>query len=106
MRVQTASDLGAIIRERRQQLGWDQKTLAERAGVGRQWVVAIESGKPRAALGLVLRTLTALELRVLVDDGELPPRLGRPIDRTIDEIVERARIQPPLRPAGRRKPES
>jgi y4mF family transcriptional regulator len=100
MRVQTPSDLGIVIRERRQALGWDQQSLAERAGVGRQWIVAIEKGKARAALGLVLRTLAALELRVLVEDGSAPhagPRVAG--DRTIDEIVASAR-----RPASAKPP--
>ncbi|MBY0276834.1 helix-turn-helix domain-containing protein [Candidatus Binatia bacterium] len=67
MRVQTAGDLGALIRERRQKLGMDQKTLAAKAGVSRFWVIGIECGKPRAEVGLVLRTLRALGLVMDVD---------------------------------------
>jgi HTH-type transcriptional regulator/antitoxin HipB len=32
--------------------------------VSRQWIIDCEKGKPRAELGLVLRTLTALGLRL------------------------------------------
>jgi y4mF family transcriptional regulator len=103
MRVQTATDLGLVIRERRQALGWDQQTLAAKAGVGRQWIVAIEQGKPRAAMGLVLRTLTALGLRVGVDPMTAP-LTAAPMERTddtgaldIDAVIERARA--PRRPA-------
>ncbi len=60
MRLRTATDVGAAIRQRRKVVGWDQGTLAERAGVSRQWVVEVEKGKPRAALRLVLRTLEVL----------------------------------------------
>lgn len=109
MRVQPASAMGMGIRARRQGLGWDPQRLAEKAGVGRQRVVAIERGKPRTALGLVLRTLTALELRVLIDDGRhSPAQAPKPAGSNIDELVERAR-QPraaaePPRHRTRRKP--
>lgn len=39
-----------------------QQQLARAAAVGRQWVVEIEAGKPRAELGRVLQTLAALDL--------------------------------------------
>jgi HTH-type transcriptional regulator/antitoxin HipB len=60
MRVRTATDLGAFIRERRVKLGMDQSDLAEKAGTSRKWIVEVEQGKPRAEIGLVLRTLKAL----------------------------------------------
>ncbi|MFM8801421.1 MAG: helix-turn-helix domain-containing protein [Tagaea sp.] len=62
-------DLGLVIRQQRRQFGLNQTELARRVGVGRQWIVAIEHGKARAELGLVLRTLTALELTLTVDGG-------------------------------------
>ena len=60
MRVRTATDLGAFIRERRIKLAMDQSNLAEKAGTSRKWIVEVEQGKPRAEVGLVLRTLKAL----------------------------------------------
>ena len=60
MRVRTATDLGAFIRERRAKLGMDQSDLAKKAGTSRKWIVEVEQGKPRAEIGLVLRALTAL----------------------------------------------
>lgn len=45
--------------------------LAERAGVGRQWLVAVEQGKSGAELGLVLRTLGALDLSLAVAETTL-----------------------------------
>jgi HTH-type transcriptional regulator / antitoxin HipB len=62
MVVRTPSELGALIRDRRRKLGIDQALLAEKAGTSRQWIVAVEQGKPRAEIGLVLRTLAALGL--------------------------------------------
>jgi HTH-type transcriptional regulator / antitoxin HipB len=60
MRIRSPSELGALIRARRRQLGLDQIGLAEKVGVSRQWIIEIEKGKPRAAIGLILRTLNAL----------------------------------------------
>ena len=60
MRIRTAADLGAFIRERLTSLGMDQTDLAEKAGTSRKWIVEVEQRKPRAEIGLVLRTLKAL----------------------------------------------
>jgi transcriptional regulator with XRE-family HTH domain len=62
LRIDTPADVGAAIRQRRSALGLDQSALAARIGATRQWVIAIEQGHPRAALGLVLRALAALDL--------------------------------------------
>lgn len=60
MHIRSPSELGALIRGTRRQLGLDQSALAEKVGVSRQWIIEIEKGKPRAAIGLILRTLNAL----------------------------------------------
>jgi HTH-type transcriptional regulator / antitoxin HipB len=69
MKIRTAADLGAFIRERRVKLGMDQSDLAEKAGTSRKWIVEVEQGKPRAEIGLVLRTLKTLgvSLDIAVD---------------------------------------
>src|SRR5690349_15463024 len=64
MFIRTPADLGAIVRERRKQLDLDQATLAKRIGVSRQWIIGIEHGRSRAELGLVLRTLDTLGIRL------------------------------------------
>jgi HTH-type transcriptional regulator / antitoxin HipB len=69
MQIRTPLDMGLVIRHQRRRLGLNQTDLASRVGVGRQWIVAIERGKARAELGLVLRTLAALELTLVVDGG-------------------------------------
>src|SRR2546422_713643 len=61
MQIRTPNDLGALIRQRRRDLSLDQRTLAERAGVSRQWIVEVEAGKPRAEARLVLRALDVAE---------------------------------------------
>ena len=92
MRIRTPLDLGLVIRDRRRKLGLSQTELARKVGVGRQWVVSIERGKSRAELGLVLHTLSALDLSFTTDAGE---RLPRPTDNIaivdIDAVVNNAR---------------
>lgn len=39
-------------------------------GVSRKWIIDVEKGKPRAEIGLILRTLDALGLRLSLDAGE------------------------------------
>jgi HTH-type transcriptional regulator/antitoxin HipB len=64
MRIRTATDLGAFIRERRTKLGMDQVALAEAAGTSRKWIIEVEQGKPRAEIGLLLRTLKTLGVSI------------------------------------------
>lgn len=64
MLIRTPDDLGAVIRERRQALQMSQTDLATRIGASRQWIVGVEKGRSRAELGLVLRALDALGIRL------------------------------------------
>jgi len=91
MRVRTPTDLGAIIRDRRTKLGLDQKSLAEKVGVSRQWIVEVEKGKPRAEIGLILRTIEALGIQLAAGDTEKTkgPTGLPPVD--IDSIIASAR---------------
>lgn len=100
MPLHSVEELGAAIRRRRRQLNLDQQSLAERAGVSRQWIVEIEAGKPRAEIGLLLRTLRALDLELEISMAETPLhreneastlRKGPDLDFDIDAVVERAR---------------
>jgi HTH-type transcriptional regulator/antitoxin HipB len=95
MLINAPIDLGLAIRARRKQLGLDQRELAARVGVSRQWIIAIEQGKSSAELGLVLRTLRELGVRLEVSnpDTEKRPRgrLATAID--LDAIVDRARAK-------------
>ena len=58
-----------------------QQQLARAAAVGRQWIVEIEAGKPRAELGRVLRTLAALDLSLTIHGEGIPEvrQSGKPI---------------------------
>ena len=77
MLVRTPADFGAVIRDRRKQLKLDQAALAGRIGASRQWVIEIERGHPRAELGLVLRAVDALNIRLDASvGGSDDPRPG------------------------------
>lgn len=99
MLISSPTELGALIRDRRKELGLDQAALAAKVGVSRLWVNEIEQGKPRAAVGLVLRTLAALGLGLDATTGaatpaapaQTPPPGDRP---ALSEILGRARRGP------------
>lgn len=94
MKVKSMLDVGLIIRDRRRSCGLDQQALAERVGVSRQWIIAVEKGKPRAEAGLVLRTLRALglELSVRAEEESSRPPLDPALPYIdIDAVVDRAR---------------
>ena len=92
MHIRTSIDLGLVIRDRRRKLKLSQTDLARKAGAGRQWIVAIEHGKSRAELGLVLRTLSALGLSLTIDAGDRLPRSSDDITPAdIDAVVSAAK---------------
>jgi len=94
MIIRTPADLGAAIRAGRRALGLDQAGLAARVGVQRQWVIKIESGKSTAEVGLVLRTLNALGLKVDVGKSLEKPTSVRPptgLSYDIDAALKRTR---------------
>jgi y4mF family transcriptional regulator len=89
MLIRTPADFGAVIRDRRKQLKLDQAAFAKRIGVSRPWVIEIERGHPRAALGLVLRAMDALDIRLDARIGESNRRRASAVD--IDAIVTKAK---------------
>lgn len=87
MRIRTASEIGALVRHTRRQRGMSQEELATRVGATRRWISALESGKARAELALVLATLDALDLALIAEDA---PKAG-----SVDLDAVLARIDEP-----------
>ncbi|WP_370524013.1 type II toxin-antitoxin system Y4mF family antitoxin [Cellulomonas sp. APG4] len=71
--TRSAADTAAAIRAARRARGLTQAQLAERAGVGRQWLVALEKGHDRAELGKVIAVLSALGLTLATRETPTPP---------------------------------
>jgi HTH-type transcriptional regulator/antitoxin HipB len=96
MKIRTATDLGAFIRERRVKLGMDQRDLAEKAGTSRKWIVEVEQGKPRAEIGLVLRTLKTLgvSLDIAVDRTHKAAATNESGKVDIDNILNSLKKRP------------
>lgn len=62
----TPAQLGAVVRGARTRAGLTQAQLADRAGVSRRWLIALEHGAgERAELGKILDTLDALGLALI-----------------------------------------
>lgn len=66
--------LGSFVRGKRERLGYTQQSVADAAGVGRQWVVDLELGKSgRPPLDLVIRILGVLRAVLEVTDLDARP---------------------------------
>ena len=91
MLVRTPVELGALPRDRRKKLKLDQSTFAKSISVSRQWVIHVEHGHARAELGLVLRALNALDIRL--DAGTEQTSAGGSTRPAVDinAIVAKAR---------------
>ena len=96
VRIRTATDLGAFIRERRTALGMDQLSLAKKAGTSRKWLVEVEQGKPGAEIGLILRTLKSLEISIDVeaDSPVETPSQGKAKAPDINSVLDSLKKQP------------
>jgi HTH-type transcriptional regulator/antitoxin HipB len=70
--IETAGQLGDVIRTRRKALGVTQIELAGLSGVGVRFIAELERGKPTLELGKVLRVLERLGVEILVRHDEEP----------------------------------
>jgi y4mF family transcriptional regulator len=89
MLARTPAEIGAVVRDRRKQLKLNQAAFAQQIGVSRQWVIELEHGHARAELGLVLRALDALNIRLDASVDKMDHQHHGTID--IDEIVTKAK---------------
>jgi HTH-type transcriptional regulator/antitoxin HipB len=71
-----------MVRRVRQDHGWSQAELADRAGVGRPWLSEVERGKPTAQVGRVLAVVRALGMTL-----EVAPARPSPREALLDDVV-------------------
>lgn len=88
MKIRSAKDIGIAMRERRRLLGLTQDALAQRIGVGRQWVVGVERGRARPDVRLILRAMRVLGL-VLEVRAESPSPSGLTAQKSVVAAVLR-----------------
>ncbi len=88
MRVSTPRELGLLVRERRHDLRLSQAELADRAGVGRPWLITVEKGHARAELGKLLALLAELGLTLdLSPDADVEPG-AQPAILDLDTLLD------------------
>lgn len=68
MRIRTRAELGALIRDRRNQRALSQRALAAASGISQHSITDIESGKVSPTIDVVLRLLTALGVGIDISD--------------------------------------
>jgi y4mF family transcriptional regulator len=71
--ISSPEAFGAVIRSRREGMGWTQQQLANKIGMSRQWVVSLERGNTSVALDRALRALFALGMELSADVHFQPP---------------------------------
>ena len=91
MRVKNPDEFGLTIRDRRRALKLSQAELAEKIGVTRQWVIAVERGKGSTELELALKAATALGLKIDLSTRESVDRPERTTRVDVGAIIDRAR---------------
>ena len=64
MRIRTAREIGFLVRTERKRQRLTLQELAEQVGCTRQWIASLERGGERLEIALVLRTLSALDVRL------------------------------------------
>lgn len=87
----TAATVGTVIRDARRAQRLTQVQLAQKAHVSRTFLIALEEGHPRAALGKVLDVFDALGLPPSVDVAHkrVPTAAGRRRRTTANKDLER-----------------
>jgi DNA-binding XRE family transcriptional regulator len=88
---QLASEFGAVIRNRRKALKMRQDQLALATGVGRRFLIELESGKPSCQLGRSLLVAGALGLKAtdILRSGQAPsPGAAAELPDLPDEMGE------------------
>lgn len=88
MRVRTKTELGALLRDAREQQRMTQQEFADRIHVSRRWINGLENGTNNPTFELLSRCLDALGLQLSI---EKVTDLMRPSPSLLDQIISRSR---------------
>lgn len=83
-------DLGLLVREARRSKQLTQIQLATKAGVGRDWIIALEKGNRGAEIGRVLRTLRVLGCELEIGIKTTRGEHEAPSATRLDQIITRS----------------
>ena len=78
-------EIGTFVRGERKRLGWTQQELADRAGVGLNFVYQLEKNKPSVQLNSVNQVLHALGFRVGVMRDFRPWQQPLPVSASLEK---------------------
>ena len=84
--LRTTQDVAIAVRTARKQQGLTQAQLAQRAGVGRDWLIRLEKGNPRLELSKVFDTFAALGLALTVVEVTAPTPDSDPFAAVFGEL--------------------
>jgi HTH-type transcriptional regulator/antitoxin HipB len=91
MNIINVKDLASLIKQERKARGWTQAELAERSGVSRDWIIALEQAKPSVELALVLRTLKALHLPLSINKPSQATETGINLNDILNKTKQRGK---------------
>jgi HTH-type transcriptional regulator / antitoxin HipB len=94
VRIDTVRDLAGYVRHRRVEKSMTQVELADTAAVSRRWLSAFEAGKPTVEIGLVLRTLKALDLDVGIRPADSATQESTLSHVDLDALLREHRYDP------------
>ena len=89
MNIISVNELASLIKQERKARAWTQAELAERSGVSRDWIIALEQAKPSVELALVLRTLKALNLPLTINKPSQSTPDAINLDAILDQTKQR-----------------
>ena len=68
VKVNTAKDLSAVIRDRRKSRGWTQANLAKRIGVYQRDISNYEAKPETVSVEMLIKLCAALDLKLTIDN--------------------------------------
>lgn len=100
MQINTSQEIGILVRQRRKEVALSQQALAGLIGASRQWIQNLETGKPGLELGLTIRALTALGIRLDARPVAIPVGMDQKGKRALTESQRRQSRGAPIPTGG------